>query len=103
MENSLAEATATVLRPFLADEVLALASAGFRDAVRAYVSGSPGANLRISAPADLLAAIRGQGGPALAGVDLIEADGCEAEALGGATAFGTQIALWLDRITDKPQ
>lgn len=98
IESSLADATARVLVPFLATAARRLAVEDLTGRIRQILrDGSPAA-IRITGPADLLAALEMQLGDLSSAIAFEPADAVEVTVRADRTIIASQIGAWVDQL-----
>ncbi|MFG1421515.1 hypothetical protein [Roseixanthobacter liquoris] len=101
LERNIGDTVAHVLTPFLAGEIRAKAVTDLCALVRARLGGASGAAVRISAPPDLLEAMRAGLGER-PGLAFEHDEGAEIRVVADDTLMETQLAAWSERLRATP-
>lgn len=100
LEESIAEAVARILEPFLAAELRQQALAELRTVIGTLVASKDGVALSICGPQDLLDALRrGLEGKACS-VTYSPQSTCEVQVVAGQTVFETLLSAWAAKIEE---
>ncbi|MFG1425756.1 hypothetical protein [Roseixanthobacter glucoisosaccharinicivorans] len=101
LEHRISDTVAHVLTPFLDTEIRAKAVTDLCALMRTRLAGASGAAVRISAPADLLEAMR-VGLGERPGLAFVEEAGPEIRVVADDTLMETQLAAWSERLRPIP-
>lgn len=94
----IADAAATALRPFLAEQVREAAIRDLVGQLSRILADPDHPALTVSGPTDLLARVSAALGAEAAAVAFVPADGADIRASVGATLIETRIQAWIDRL-----
>lgn len=95
MEDRIADACESILKPFLAQAVRDQALRELRAILQELVAANPGITLEISGPEDLLSEVRAGLSAAVATVSYVANEACDVQVKAGASVLETRLSAWL--------
>lgn len=99
-ESRVAETTARILKPFIAEGLQRQAFAELRANLEALLATDAGAAIAISGPADVLEALRQQLAGRATNVTYTPSDDCDVRVVAGHATLETQLKNWLARLEE---
>ena len=102
-ESRVAETTARILKPFLAEELHRQAVAELQGNLESLLATDSGAALAISGPEDLLDALRQQLAGRATNVTYAPNDECDVRIVAGQATLETQLKGWLAKLDEALQ